>query len=251
MGFVSFVFFVFFVILGWGDAVAQDYLPSYGPKAAIHLSRESGELAGPSMDALFGGLDPVVQHWYLPRILPQAARWQQWDHTNWVEPFYRSYLDPGFLGDYWYDPFGRPLRGWLVYDWSQTQPREFGSVILASGFMRGLILAAEQKGEYHLSMTIGSRIRTVLTPMTFSKPQFSGVRWDFSSNEYTGTVLLSRISSPQGAGQAIRWGSATHLIGGRVLRPLGNSVTVGATFLNAHQSNTSLPFAGAIRSPAC
>ena len=234
------------IVFGGGRVAAQDYLLSYGPRALVHLGMSSGELVGPSVDALFGGLDPVVQHWYLPRILPQTPRWQQWTYTNWAEPFYSRYVEIGFRGDYWYDALGRPHQGWLVYDWSHRQPSEFGSIIQESGFMRGLIIAKDRKGEYHLSMTLGDRIHTVLTPMTFSKPQFHGIRWDFASNEFTGTFLLSRISSPSGltpVGTVVEWRNATHMMGGRILRTLGPSVTVGGTFLNAHQSNTALPFA--------
>ena len=202
-------------------------------------------VSGGSPDALFGGLDPVVQRWYLPRTLPEAHRWKQWDETNWAYPFYKGYVDVLRLGDYYYDRFGRPHRGWLIYDWSHAQPSEFGSLIEGGGFMGGVIISGDRKGEYHLSMTIGDRIHTVLTPMTFSKPAFNGVRWDLASNEFTATFLLSRISSPLNVGgQPIEWRSATHLMGGRVLRTLGSHVTAGVTFLNAHQSNTTLPFAG-------
>ena len=243
MGFVPFVFFVFFVILfGCEDVVGQDYLASYGPKAAAYLAQETDELAGLSPDALFGGLDPVVQHWYLPRILPEAHRWRQWDETNWAKIFYQRYPFSRFLGDYWYDSLGRPIRGLLIYDWRHAQPSDFGSLIQGDELMGGLIITGDRKGEYHLSMTIGDQIHTVLTPMTFSKPTFNGIRWDLASNEFTGTFLLSRISSPGRLN--IEWRNATHLMGGRVLRTVGSHVIIGGTFLNAHQSNTTLPFAG-------
>ena len=45
-------------------------------------------------------------------------------------------------------------------------------------------------------MTIGDRIRTTLTPLTFSKPAFSGIQADFASDKYQATVLMSRISNP-------------------------------------------------------
>ena len=241
-------------LLGYGHAVAQDYIALYGPRATSYLARESVLLSGISPDALFGGLDPVVQHWYLPRILPGAHRWKQWRYTNWIDPHYERYLSEEFLfhryNEYWYDRFGRPNRAWLIYDWSHAQPRRFGSVILGGGFLGSLFVAQDRKGEYYVSMSVGSKIHTVLTPLTFSKPQFNGVRWDLASNEFTGTFLLSRISSPWGNNlwayppePPVEWRNATHLMGGRILRTLGGFVTVGATFLNAHQSNTTLPFA--------
>ena len=230
---------------------AQDYLAMYGPRVALSLSAKP---RGIPEDALFGALDPVVAHWYINQIVPQEYRWKQWDYTNYAERFYQRYLNFSLTGNYFYDVFGNPVtQGWVVYDWNETRPREFGNSLLKAypyGWMfRNLVIARDEKGEYHYSLMVGDRIRTVLTPLTFSKPTFNGVRWDLAMDEYTGTLLLSRISSPgwgpNFGGISDERTNSTHLLACRMMRTIGEFVTVGATLVNAHQSNSQLPFSRA------
>ena len=41
---------------------------------------------------------------------------------------------------------------------------------------------------------VGDGIRTTLTPLTFSKPRFDGIQWDFMTDKYAAT-LSSRVSN--------------------------------------------------------
>ena len=59
-----------------------------------------------------------------------------------------------------------------------------------------MAIASDHKGQYHYAITIGNQIRSSLTPMTFSKPLFAGLQWDFLSDKYAGTLVMSRISEP-------------------------------------------------------
>ena len=77
--------------------------------------------------------------------------------------------------------------------------------------------------------------------MTFSKPKWDGVQFDWASDKYMGTVVYSRISSPGGSStlDLERLATnATSLFGGRVEGQVGDFATVGLTYVNSHQSNT-------------
>ena len=93
--------------------------------------------------------------------------------------------------------------------------------------------------------TIGDRIRTTLTPMTFSKPTFAGIQFDLATDKYEATVLLSRPSSPgqveelSGSTSTARFRSNdTNMLGGRGTVQIGDFVKVGATYVNAFNSST-------------
>jgi hypothetical protein len=207
---------------------------------------------------LFDALDPAVKKWYVPQELYNEYRWMQWQYTNYARDNYQRYVNTSQEGDYFYDIYGNFVtRGWLVYDWQQDRPQQFGSSILKtnrySTWFDKLIIASDSKGQYHYSLTIGDEIRTTLTPMTFSKPGFSGVQWDFAADKYAATMLLSRPSRP-GVATSLdipdQKTSATNLFGGRGIVQVGDFVEVGATYLTAFQTQTLLddftgnPFGG-------
>mgnify|MGYP001189006404 CR=1 FL=1 len=237
------------------QAQAQDYGVRLG-----NIKR-GGEVdfspTGPGV--LFDALDPAVRKWYVPQELYSEYRWKQWEYTNYSRDRYQRYVDTALQGDYFYDLYGSFVtRGWLIYDWRQERPRQFGSSILKtrrfSQFFSKVIIASDAKGQYHYTLTIGEQIRTTLTPMTFSKPGFDGIQWDFSADKYEGTLLMARPSRP-----AVIAGiddipdtrtSATNLLGGRGVIQVGDFVKLGATYVTAYQSQTLLedvtgsPFSG-------
>ena len=92
------------------------------------------------------------------------------------------------------------VRGWLIYDFRQDRPQQFGSTVFKTSrfkdWFSNVVVASDSKGQYHYALTIGDQIRTTLTPMTFSKPGHNGVQWDFAADKYQGTVLLARPSRP-------------------------------------------------------
>lgn len=223
--------------------------------------RPGGEISfePTGVGVLFGALDPAVKKWYVPQELYRIYGWKQWEYTNYAREFYKRYVDIALEGDYFYDIFGRFVtRGWLIYDWRQEQPGRAGSKItkdrrFTTWFDR-LLIASDSKGQYHTVLTVGDQIRTTLTPMTFSKPSFNGIQWDFLSDKYALTVLMSRPSSPElGTSEGVHHErtSNTNFLGMRGTVQIGGFVKIGANYLNSRQSQTLLEsFTGSPRSGA-
>ena len=225
-------------------ARAQDYGVRLG--TVVRGGEVSYEPTGPGV--LIDALDPAVRKWYVPQELYNEYRWQQWEYTNYARSRYERYVDTSLQGDYFYDIYGNYIvRGWLIYDYRQDRPQQFGSTVFKtsrfSAWFNNVVVAADNKGQYYYSLTIGDQIRTTLTPMTFSKPGFNGVQWDFAADKYQGTVLLARPSRP---GTATSENipdtrtSATNLLGGRAVAQVGDFLKVGATYVTAYQSQTLL-----------
>jgi hypothetical protein len=194
---------------------------------------------------LFGALDPAVKKWYVPQELFREYQWKQWEYSNYARDNYDRYVNINLEGDYFYDIYGTYItKGWLVYDWTQTQPSQGGSNLFKTqrfgNFFSNLVMASDQKGQHHFAVTIGDEIRSTLTPMTFSKPAFDGIQVDYLGDKYAVTALLSRISSPGGAGPlnpAIQQTtSLTTLTGGRATAQVGDYLTFGGTYVSAHNS---------------
>ncbi|MEW6752628.1 MAG: hypothetical protein AB1505_16835 [Candidatus Latescibacterota bacterium] len=212
----------------------------------------SFEPTGPGV--LFDALDPVVRKWYVPHELWAEYGWQQWRYSNYARQPYQRYVSTAIEGLYYYDAFGNFLtQGWLIYDWREESPQPFGSALYKDPRFRSwfnqLVVAADHRGQHHYAITVGSEIRTTLTPMTFSKPKFNGLQLDFSSDKYDGTLVLSRISGPdQEVTGLSRTGDqrtdATNLMGSRLVVQVGDFVRVGGTFLSAFQSNTQTGTSG-------
>ena len=212
--------------------------------AAKRGGRVSYEPTGPGV--IFDALDPAVRKWYVPQELFVEYEWRQWEYSNYARQNYQRYVSTALEGDWFYDVYGNFLtRGWLIYDWRQQNPQPFGSTLEKSGqfasWFSNLVVASDHKGQYHYSITVGNQIRTTLTPMTFSKPLFNGVQWDFTSDKYEATLLLSRASAPSSFGPVPdRRTNSSNLIGGRVVVQVGDFVGFGGTFVNAHHSQSQL-----------
>ena len=202
------------------------------------------EPTGPGV--VFDALDPAVRKWYVPQELFVEYGWQQQEYANYARQNYQRYVSTSLEGDWFYDVYGNFLtRGWLIYDWRQQNPQPFGSTLEKTGqfsqWFSNLVVASDRKGQYNYSITVGNQIRTTLTPMTFSKPLFNGVQWDFASDKYEATLLLSRASAPSSFGVVPDSRTNTsNLVGGRAVAQVGDFVEVGGTFVNAHHSQSQL-----------
>lgn len=236
---------------------AQEYGARLG--SVKRGGKVSFEPKGPGV--FFDALDPVVRKWYVPQELYTEYGWRQRDYDNYARELYQRYVSTALEGEYFYDIYGNYLmRGWLIYDWRQENPQPFGSTVEKSGrfssWFSSLVVASDHKGQYHYAITVGNQIRTTLTPMTFSKPLFDGLQWDFLSDKYAATLILSRISDPglSGSNPQQRTDN-TNLLGGRVEVQVGDFAKVGGTFVNAHQAHTQLEafggdmFKGALAGP--
>ncbi len=188
-------------------------------------------------------LDPTIQRWYLPPTLfGEYGRHNQWDYSNYALTPSRRYLERGLEGDYYYDVYGNlTTLGWILYDWRQTQPTPFtgNQVFKASRYVndfRRLIISTDTKGGNSFSIIVGDEIRTTLTPMTYRKAGFNGVLTNFASDRFRVTGLFSRISNPLlGASRSVA-NDFTSLAGGRAEADITDNVTLGATFVNAHNN---------------
>ena len=147
-------------------------------------------------------------------------------------------------GNYFYDAFGNFLnQGWLIYNVSQSNPEEFGTVLFEAQRFRNwfseVAVASEQKGQYAYALTISSDLRTTLTPMVLSKPRLDGIQFDFAMDKYRGTFLYAQASAPRGiTNQELRRTNSTTLIGGRFEVQIGDFVELGVHTANAHQANS-------------
>ena len=187
-------------------------------------------------------LDPTLRKWYAPQELYWQYRWKAWEYSNYAKESYERYTDIQLEGQRWYDLYGNYVtKGFQIYAWTQEQPVSFGSTILKerqySAWFDNLLIASDSKGQHHIAVTIGDQIRTTLTPLTFSKPSFNGLQWDYLSDKYGFTALVSRPSSPGfAAGQSPKFETTdyTNLLGCRGTVQLGDFVNVGVTYVNAH-----------------
>ncbi len=224
-----------------GETQQQDYGSRLGQQRGGEVSYEP---TGPGV--LFGALDPAVRRWYVPQELYNLYQWKQWEYTNYARESYRRYVSTTNEGEYFYDLYGSFIsKGWLIYDWRQDQPQQFGSTIFKdpkfSGWFNNVVISSDHRGQNHVSLTIGNQIRTTLTPMTFSKPAFDGIQGDFQTDKYDFTMLLSRVSSPGLARSVpVETTNSTNLFGFHGRAQVGDFVRVGGTYLNAHNSQTLL-----------
>ncbi|MCY3735423.1 MAG: hypothetical protein OXG13_03420 [Gemmatimonadaceae bacterium] len=211
--------------------------------------RRGGEITyeprGPGV--IFDALDPALRKWYVPQELYELYGWQQWQYSNYARTPYQRYVGTDREGDPFYDLYGNYLtRGWLIWDWNQSQPGQFGSSLYKdprfAGWFSSVLVSSDSRGQFHYAITAGNQIRTALTPLTFSKPIFNGLQMDLATDKYRGTLLFSRISSPVASTTSSREPmtvtNATNLMGGRVVAEVGDFVQVGATLVNAHNSQT-------------
>ena len=236
-------------------AGAQDYGTRLGVQRGGDVSFAP---YGPGV--LFDALDPAVKKWHVPQELFNEYQWKQWEYSNYAREHYQRYVNINLEGDYYYDVFGNFIsRGWLIFNNSQTQPKQFGSSLLKdakfSNWFSRVVIASDQKGQYHYALTVSNELRTTLTPLTFSKPHWDGVQFDFAMDKYQGTLLYSRLSAPGGGstdGIESLVTNLTTLMGGRATAQVGDFSTLGLHFVNTHQSNTLVdgfegnPIAGAL-----
>ena len=238
-----------------GLAVALDVAPGasqsdYGNRLGI---RESGRAiyysAAPSLrtDAFV----PSLKKWYMPQEVANHYRWRWEAGTNYAHERYLRYLSTDQEGDNHYDLYGRLLtRGWLIYDWQQSQPRTSEGNLLHKtdrykDLFGSLVVSADAKGQHHFRVSIGDEIGTTLTPMTFRKTAFNGVQFDYMSDRVSATALMSRINVPLFLPARSFIDEFTNFVGLRVVGNLADFVRVGGTFVNAHNGRSStMPFDG-------
>jgi len=197
-----------------------------------------------------GALAPNRRKWYLPQNLYDEYHWRGWEYSNYARDLYQRYVDILLEGRQHYDIFGNYIaRGFSIYRWTENNPLRQGSSIFKSpNFSRWfnrVVVSSAKKGQFYTAMTIGEAIRTTMTPLTFSKPAFNGIQWDFLADKYAVTLLASRVNSPgipatsqSAAANTVE--NSTRLVGTRGVAQVGDFVQVGTTWINASHARSDL-----------
>jgi len=224
------------------ETTSQSLDRRFGTQRGAQLTFEP---RGPGV--LFDALDPTLKKWYVPQELYVDYGFRQWEYSNYARDLYQRYVNTNRQGGPFYDLYGNyQTWGWLIFDWNQTQPGQFGSSIYKdprfNSWFNAVTVSADSRDQYYLAITIGERIRTALTPLTFSKPRFNGIQMDFAADKYEATLLFSRASEAiLGTTPALQPSTstnATNMMGGRATAQVGDFVKVGATMVNAHHAQT-------------
>ena len=204
-------------------------------------------------------LDPTVHRWYLPQIFFREYGRRQWEYTNYASRRFNRPVNASLPGEDYYDFYGDYVtRGWLVYDWRQSQPRiaESSSITQTTRYrdwFQRLVISSDRKGDFALSFMVGDEIATTLTPMTFRKAGFNGVVTSLSTGRLQATGVFSRVSDPVFFGTA-RFQQMTNFGGGRLEADVSDALTLGFTFVNSHNNRGGLdsfegnPFRGFLSS---
>lgn len=228
------------LLVGAGEA-RVDYGNRIGESLGAPLAQRT---QGPGV--LVNAVDPALRRWYVNQELYQEYRWRQWESTSYARDAYRRYVNTDLEGSSFYDVYGNFVtRGFLIFNNSQERPEQFGNTLFKSDrfeqWFSNVVIARDQKGEYAYALTVSSQLNTTLTPLTFRKPNFDGVQFDFGAERIEGTMIYSRISNSGGSstgGLELRRTNNTTLFGGRVVGELTDFARLGLTMVNAHQSNT-------------
>ena len=232
----------------WGIAVAVFAIAASNVQAATP-GRERGATSQVRIEG-FDPLIPTLRKWYVPQDLYYIYDWGGYKYTNYAKQPYERYVSTQLEGLGQYDIFGNYItRGWRIYEWRQQQPLAFGSTVFKDArfgqWFQNLVVASDSKGQYFTSLTVGDRIRTTLTPLTFSRSRFNGVQWDFASDKYEATVLLSRVSEPvrvvQGSNR-VQETDYTNFMGLRGTTQIGDFINLGATLVNTNFGSSSSDF---------
>ncbi|MEE3259299.1 MAG: hypothetical protein VX293_08810 [Candidatus Latescibacterota bacterium] len=232
----------------WGITLAVLAVAASSVQAATP-GRERGATSQVRIEG-FDPLIPTLRKWYVPHDLYNIYDWGGYKYTNYAKEPYERYVSTQLEGLGLYDIFGNWVtRGWRIYEWRQQQPLAFGSTVFKDGrfgqWFQNLVVASDSKGQYFTSLTVGDRIRTTLTPLTFSRSRFNGVQWDFASDKYEATVLLSRVSEPvrvvQGSNR-VQDTDYTNFMGLRGTTQIGDFINLGATLVNTNFGSASSNF---------
>ena len=192
---------------------------------------------------------PRMHRWYAPRHLLESYMrpWYVTD-THYARDYYTRYVGQLLEGEVWYDEFGHRLgQGWLVYTWQQEQEKRNGSEIQKGSpsrertnayrsFFQNLVIASDGDRRGSTRLMVGDAIYTTFTPLTFNKTSFNGLRMDYATDRFTGSLILSRPSQPNDFGRT----NATHLIGNHAEFQVGEFARMGLTYVNAHNAQTQV-----------
>ena len=187
-------------------------------------------------------MTPTQRKWQQSQSLYQFYRWTGEEYSNYAEQNYERYVSEQLEGFRTYDIYGNYVtRGFEIYSWTVNSPTSAGTSVRKapkfSGWFRNLVVSSMSKGQFYSALTIGDAISTTLTPLTFRKPAFNGVQWDFASDRFEATLLASRLASPgtviasdNSGGQNLS--DVTNLYGIHATVGLSDFTRLGFTYVN-------------------
>jgi hypothetical protein len=187
-------------------------------------------------------MTPSQRKWQQSQSLYQFYRWTGEEYSNYAQENYERYVSTELEGFRTYDIYGNYLtRGFEIYRWTVNSPLAAGTSVRKapkfSGWFRNLIVSSMSKGQFYSSLTIGDALNTTLTPLTFHKPAFNGLQWDFASDLFEATLVASRLASPgtvvaseNAGGQLLK--DVTNLYGIHGAMRLGDFSRLGFTYVN-------------------
>ena len=146
-------------------------------------------------------MTPSMRKWEQSQSFYHFYRWTGDGYTNYATENYQRYVSTELEGFRTYDMYGNYMtRGFSIYSWSIDSPTNSGyersQGTQVGSWFRNLVVSSMSKGGFYSALMIGDAINTRLTPLTFNKPAFSGIQWDFASDYFEGTILSSRLASP-------------------------------------------------------
>ena len=232
-------------------AAGVTILPSFAQLATGYRPVPEVGLSGARLQP--GALAPNRRKWFLPQNLYYEYGWRSWEYSNYARDQYQRYVSTTQEGDRFYDTFGGYIgRGWRIYDWTERSPVRQGSSLLKGQKYRSwfgnLLVSSAHHGQFHTALMVGDQIRTTLPPLTFSKPSFNGLQWDFLSDDVAVTLIGSRLSSVGIAAveedvEPAAAENTTRLLGARGVAQVTDFAKVGVTWVNAHNATTQLGLA--------
>ena len=236
---ILFFSFAFFIL--WAYPAIAQLTTGYRPveKPGIH-----GVRVNP------GALAPNRRKWFLPQNLYYEYQWKGWEYSNYARDEYQRYVNVLLEGTRFYNLFGDYInRGWKIYDWTETSPLRLGSALLKGtrygSWFSNLVISTASHGQFHTALTVSDAIRTTLTPLTFSKPTFNGLQWDFLTDKYAVTLLGSRLNAPgyralNEVSGASTLENTSRLLGARGVAQVGDFAKIGATWVNVSHTTSEL-----------
>lgn len=171
-------------------------------------------------------------------------------YGNYSEEGYRNYSQE-FLTLKHYDDFGNfLLEGLNVYRLTKQSPAEADNLIkyrYYTNWFENLVIAKDSYKGFSTSLIIGDAIRTKFTSLTLDRARFNGIRWDGKTNNNQFSVVYSRLSDPifmpfqttvTGSYVSAPHDWNRYLFGGHWETEVGDVLTLGATYLNLHQTKS-------------
>jgi len=171
-------------------------------------------------------------------------------YGNYSEEGYRNYSQE-FLTLRHYDDFGNfLLEGLNVYRLTKQSPAESDNLIkyrYYTNWFENLVIAKDSYKGFSTSLIIGDAIRTKFTSLTLDRARFNGIRWDGKTNNNQFSVVYSRLSDPifmpfqttvTGSYVSAPHDWNRYLFGGHWETEVGDVLTLGATYLNLHQTKS-------------